>query len=113
MKPRHFNCLVLCLLLFLGTGCISDREWRYAMEPHTAVIKCTIRYYADHQHWPTSREELAEWSAKHRVKFPNERYASVSFQEQKDGSVLIHYETSDKGGGMGTVQLGPASAETR
>ena len=110
MNRRHFNCLVACLLLFISAGCTSDRGWQYAFEPYTAMVTCASWYYADRHCWPTSREELVEWVAKHNdLKFPNERYALVSFQEQKDRSVLIHYETTDKGEGI--FLLGRPSVE--
>ena len=92
------------------TGCISDGGLQYAVEPHTALVSCPSLFYVECHRWPSSREELVEWAKHNRAKFPNERYSLVGFQEQKDGSLLIHYETTDKGGG--TVQLSRPKAET-
>jgi hypothetical protein len=105
MSLKAFTKHVLCLLLLLSAGCVSDREWQHAFEPYVAIVTCPGLFYADCHRWPRSREELVAWAAQHEyVKFPNERYTAITFEQQRDGSLKIHYEADSV---SGTAQIGP------
>jgi len=105
MKFKYLRSLVAYLLLVMSVGCISDRQMQQAVEPHVAVVTCSGLFYADYHRWPKSREELVAWAAQHEyANFPNERYRVITFEEQSDGSLLVHYESDSC---SGTDQIGP------
>ena len=64
-----------------------------------------IVFYSNYQRWPTSVVDLAEGAAKHsEAQFSGEPYATLTFRQQSNGSVVIDFVLATHEG-SGSVPL--------
>ena len=76
------------------------------MQAKHELLTISTAYKADLGHWPPSRGALAEYASQHPdFRFSNQRYKVLTFAEDCDGALEIHYELARTGEGGGTVKI--------